>query len=186
MSNGIPTVYANIRFRSRLEATWAAFFDLCSWDWKYEALDLDRYIPDFFLLTKTGPLLVEVKPAVRFEDFVPAHAEKILEAGWTGNAMMVGSGLILDKRDEWSFGLIRRPLERDPGDWTFAWPTTCENCHIGMVDLWEKPDPFAGEYQPWPCLICGSDLGSHAGNASRRAIDLWHRAQNATQWRPGR
>ena len=27
----IPTTYAGVRFRSRLEARWAAFFDLCGW-----------------------------------------------------------------------------------------------------------------------------------------------------------
>jgi hypothetical protein len=32
----IVTEYAGARFRSRLEARWAAFFDLCGWRWEYE------------------------------------------------------------------------------------------------------------------------------------------------------
>ena len=28
----IPTTYSGVVFRSRLEARWAAFFDLCGWD----------------------------------------------------------------------------------------------------------------------------------------------------------
>lgn len=27
----IPTTYADVQMRSRLEAKWAAFFDLCGW-----------------------------------------------------------------------------------------------------------------------------------------------------------
>lgn len=57
----IPTTYAGVRFRSRLEARWAAFFDLVGWEWEYEPLDLNGYIPDF-VLAFAKPLLVEVKP----------------------------------------------------------------------------------------------------------------------------
>jgi hypothetical protein len=31
--NAIETVYRGSLFRSRLEARWAAFFDLFGWDW---------------------------------------------------------------------------------------------------------------------------------------------------------
>ena len=33
MAQGIPTVYDLVRFRSRLEAKWARFFDFCGWKW---------------------------------------------------------------------------------------------------------------------------------------------------------
>lgn len=45
----IPTMYAGVQFRSRLEARWAAFFDLVGWKWEYEPFDLEGYIPDFRL-----------------------------------------------------------------------------------------------------------------------------------------
>lgn len=59
----IPTKYKGIQFRSRLEARWACFFDLIQWDWEYEPVDLDGWIPDFVI----GPdcvdrIFVEVKP----------------------------------------------------------------------------------------------------------------------------
>lgn len=57
----IPTVYNHVQFRSRLEARWAAFFDLCGWDWDYEPFDLEGWAPDFMLKGKTKAL-VEVKP----------------------------------------------------------------------------------------------------------------------------
>lgn len=58
----IPTAYAGVNFRSRLEARWAAFFDLCEWKWDYEPFDLEGWAPDFLLRTVLGPVLVEVKP----------------------------------------------------------------------------------------------------------------------------
>lgn len=45
----IPTVYGGVCFRSRLEARWAAFFDLIEWSWLYEPIDLNGWIPDFQL-----------------------------------------------------------------------------------------------------------------------------------------
>lgn len=60
----IPTKYKGVHFRSRLEARWAAMFDLLDWTWEYEPIDLDGYIPDF-ILTFQDPILVEVKLAAQ-------------------------------------------------------------------------------------------------------------------------
>ena len=58
----IQTRYAGSLFRSRLEARWAAFFDLAGWSWQYEAMDLSGWIPDFVLIGARNTVLVEVKP----------------------------------------------------------------------------------------------------------------------------
>lgn len=58
----IPTTYAGVNFRSRLEARWAAFFDLCGWKWDFEPFDLDGWAPDFKLTIGEVVCLVEVKP----------------------------------------------------------------------------------------------------------------------------
>lgn len=53
--NAIETTYAGHRFRSRLEARWAVFFDQLSVAWEYEpqgylvGKDKDPYLPDFWL-----------------------------------------------------------------------------------------------------------------------------------------
>lgn len=51
----IETRYAGCRFRSRLEARWAVFFDTLGVAWQYEpeGFDLDGtwYLPDFYLPT---------------------------------------------------------------------------------------------------------------------------------------
>ncbi|MGB0410188.1 MAG: hypothetical protein ACPGFA_01260 [Pikeienuella sp.] len=58
----IPTKYEGVNFRSRLEARWAALFDLAGWSWSYEPFDLSGWAPDFAIHTKSGDVLVEVKP----------------------------------------------------------------------------------------------------------------------------
>ncbi|WP_186266895.1 hypothetical protein [Burkholderia gladioli] len=50
----IETQYKGYRFRSRLEARWAVFFDALGITWEYEPEGFDlgfgeRYLPDFFL-----------------------------------------------------------------------------------------------------------------------------------------
>jgi hypothetical protein len=59
--DAIPTTYDGAVFRSRLEAHWAAFFDLVGWSYQYEPFDLQGWIPDFVLLG-AQKVLVEVKP----------------------------------------------------------------------------------------------------------------------------
>ena len=60
----IETVYKGYRFRSRLEARWAVFFDALGIEWEYEPegylLDNgERYLPDFYL--PNDNLYIEVK-----------------------------------------------------------------------------------------------------------------------------
>ena len=72
-----PTEYSGVVFRSRLEARWAAFFDIVGWKWEYEPIDLDGWTPDFevtFPCTHSEcygkhVLLVEVKPYRSIEEF---------------------------------------------------------------------------------------------------------------------
>lgn len=79
-----PTKYAGVEFRSRLEATWAAFFSLIDWHWEYEPIDIDGWVPDFYIEFPCNHsecagkhcFYVEVKPfrsIAEFADF-KAHA----------------------------------------------------------------------------------------------------------------
>ena len=76
--SGIPTTYEASRFRSRLEARWAAFFDLIGWSWVYEPFDANGYIPDF-LITGKSPFLVEVGPCATPDQY-REKASKALSA----------------------------------------------------------------------------------------------------------
>lgn len=64
-----PTVYNGRLYRSRLEAKWAAFFDLTGWKFEYEPSEMCGRNPDFLLhcnskAYSTNHILVEIKPAV--------------------------------------------------------------------------------------------------------------------------
>lgn len=69
----IATTYAGVNFRSRLEAKWAAFFDIAGWPWEYEPFDMDGWAPDF-MLKGAVPALVEVKP-ISFPPGNPKYPE---------------------------------------------------------------------------------------------------------------
>lgn len=61
----IETIYKGYRFRSRLEARWAVFFDALGIKWEYEpeGYDLEEagwYLPDFWL--PQVKMFAEVKP----------------------------------------------------------------------------------------------------------------------------
>lgn len=72
----IETIYNGYRFRSRLEARWAVFFDAAGIKYEYEPEGYDLgeagwYLPDFYLpevrceeCTKTG-VFIEIKPDFR-------------------------------------------------------------------------------------------------------------------------
>lgn len=67
MIRAIETRYKGYRFRSRLEARWAVFFDALGLRWEYEPEgynlgEAGYYLPDFFLPDLGGGTWVEVKP----------------------------------------------------------------------------------------------------------------------------
>jgi hypothetical protein len=67
MIKTIPTTYNNIKFRSRLEARWAVFFDQLGikYLYEYEGFELENkewYLPDFYL-PEYG-IYCEVKPSI--------------------------------------------------------------------------------------------------------------------------
>ena len=69
----IPTTYSGHKFRSRLEARWAVFFDAAGIRWIYEPegipLPFGWYLPDF-ILPEHG-WLIEIKP--RMNNRRPKH-----------------------------------------------------------------------------------------------------------------
>ena len=77
----IETQYKGYRFRSRLEARWAVFFDTLGVKWEYEPegfeLPSGRYLPDFWL--PESLLWVEVKP-VKATDEEKQLAEELSSA----------------------------------------------------------------------------------------------------------
>lgn len=82
-----------IIFRSRLEATWAYFFnDVMEWKWDYEPPEivLRGYIPDFIVTFGDVKLLIEIKGESDFSK-LDSYADKILRSGWDGPFMICGA-----------------------------------------------------------------------------------------------
>lgn len=95
MIKAIETRYKGYRFRSRLEARWAVFFDALGVQWEYEkeGYDLGKlgwYLPDFWL-----PGLecwVEIKPEYPSEDEM-RKCDELAEG--TGRAVVIACELPL-------------------------------------------------------------------------------------------
>ena len=77
MIKPIETEYKGYRFRSRLEARWAVFFDAIGAEWEYEPdgfilSDGTKYLPDFLLHNVYGrgasEIYVEIKGVLTDED----------------------------------------------------------------------------------------------------------------------
>lgn len=76
MIKAIETRYKGYRFRSRLEARWAVFFDALGVRWEYEPEGFDLgsngwYLPDFLV----GQVWIEIKPLTeKSGEFMPKLA----------------------------------------------------------------------------------------------------------------
>lgn len=86
----IETVYKGYKFRSRLEARWAVFFDSLGIKYEYEAQGYEceigsnehlfRYLPDFYLVDQN--IFVEVKgPESGFKDMFDGGFGRFLDYG---------------------------------------------------------------------------------------------------------
>lgn len=79
----IQTFYKGYKFRSRLEARWAVFFDALDIEWQYETegFELGKglyYLPDFYLPDLLGKKAwIEVKPDIPYPDDI--DVKKVVE-----------------------------------------------------------------------------------------------------------
>jgi hypothetical protein len=173
---GIPTTYKGVRFRSRLEARWGAFFDAIEWPWTYEPLDLLGYIPDFGILWEgRPPLLVEVKPALSLDELALAQ-RKVEASGWTRECLIVGAELFEPTSPTPIVGLICERVDKTfEFEWSPARLFECLSCGRRSV-LSED-----GSYR---CRACGCDDGNaHLGRIVGGLQEAWSEAGNRVQWR---
>lgn len=183
----IPTWYAGNLFRSRLEARWAAFFDLLGWEWVYEPLDLDGYIPDFVLTNfKRGQLLVEVKPRI-----TNAAMRRIEESGWAEDALVVGAYPVISGEGYDCGAYVGQLSQRsapDPdtdADW--CWGEGLLGCadfdddkdHVFCPNGFGLGHATAG----YACYRCGGYDGNVVQTPDGLRA-LWGRASAAVQWQP--
>ena len=176
--NGIPTTYHNYKFRSRLEAIWACFFDHLGWKWKYEPFDYDGYIPDFALLFPAGHMLAEVKPCLSLED-LEVESTKLVNCPWERESIMLGVGPLENKGGELCLGVMygkngdccladRAALVKCVGHYGFTATDGGWGCRVEHHPNERSKDIWLGQ--------------SH--NADHDFLEKWALAQNMVQWAP--
>lgn len=191
----IPTLYRGRQYRSRLEAKWAAFFDLLGWAAEYEPLDFGSWSPDA-LMTRGrcdgGRIFVEVKPITRIDLSVCKKMEKATRAHRLvsdndallllgASPMRVGSRIQLG----W-FNQLFRPCYQTEDAW---WPVS-----VGWIADPDRPvfrpDIIDTYFMPDDSRYWGAVLSGYMGADEStpaaycdHTLGLWARAANAVQWR---
>jgi len=149
----IETQYKGYRFRSRLEARWAVFFDAIGIKWEYEKEEFElsngrRYLPDFYL--EDWELWCEIKPGkksmstedtFKIQDFVINKRETLL--------LIEGSPWVGE------YGLTLYPPDSDQnGPWVTGEFCLCRDCN-GISLL------FGGEGYYYGEVPMGTHHGGH-------------------------
>jgi hypothetical protein len=187
----IETMYRAFNFRSRLEATWAVFFDACGWNWAYEPVDLNGYIPDFAIGHR--PTLVEIKPFFHEADW-PEAISKIIAADCRERIVLLGANPVwiakqITNQSDMApaIGWIAEPIEID-GELQFQ----IERLHFGFTEGNRKLGLCPLD-SAWKNVI--HDSGSQ-GNGKWDRVELenadlekelterWALAQNNSRWIP--
>ena len=190
-SFGVPTAYRGTHFRSRLEAKWAAFFDLIGWSWIYEPMDADGYIPDF-LIEGPAPFFVEVGPVYTPAEYVAKAQKANLAAESLGrDLLIVGMAAVANMPDAChpdvpAAGWLGEYGEYFPSGWQmnqvyplepgFAWGHgNWGQCCYDHLGVWH--DFMNYGHRPW-------SEGKEDTSASETWImDRWSEASNTVQWR---
>ena len=135
----IETIYKGYKFRSRLEARWAVFFDALDIIYEYEpegyATKAGWYLPDFWLPeTKT---FIEIKPAERPLDENKMSAS--IDPRWEELEKQTGERFVLICGAPGRVSAMMEPHCKHHSyqgfvlcDWSYYW-TECEGC--GCVDI---------------------------------------------------
>jgi len=173
----IETVYKGYVFRSRLEAKWATFFDLCGWRWAYEPVDFNGWIPDFALYGSTL-VYVEIKPVILFPLEV---ARKIDNSGCDDECIILGQKPSINDTD---MGVNGSPMLGWLGE--TGYPDDSTNWDHAVMGKWEGEVGFCHAYGSYKDRITGKYNGSCGGyGMDPIEVDrLWAMACNQTKWYP--
>lgn len=167
----IPTVYCGTKFRSRLEADWAATMDSVGLEWQYEIegfqlSDGSWYLPDFYLPSAKAWMEVKGDHDERVGKFETFAADLWRESG-ASTATEIEAPLVL---------LARAP-RRHPEDATL-WRnmvgvmghgkrysvtiSQCPNCNqVTVIALWQQHCRGCGFEHEDPIetwLSCSADI----------------------------
>lgn len=178
----IPTRYADVEFRSRLEARWACFFDLVEWEWEYESYDMPWWIPDFLIHGFDHPILVEVKPIIWGRDMqTQAINDPELKKTRGHNdyeVLILGSGLGFYKTEPCLGLIVGQGYHEDKRAPGYDDPAMLEITTRNFLD-------FRGYWGNFAHRISGLSDGKHHINPAPagRFNSCWVEAGNRVQWK---
>lgn len=173
----IETKFYGCRFRSRLEARWAAFFTLLNWEWDYEPIDFNGWIPDFVLYGKY-PIYVEVKPVI---DFPQEVADKLASSGCKSEMLIVGQKLHFEERATWCAIYIGWLFEQGENSWNEGW----DFAPLGRWEAGEGAIGFCHSDGGFRDRISGGYDGGHWGDGEvsvSEIKEIWNRAGSMVRW----
>ena len=189
----IPTLYKGRQYRSRLEARWAAFFDLLTWRHEYEPFDIHGWIPDFLIYGKNAPVLVEIKPFTSLKQFDTAKIEKALaDTSYCGTEILllgVAPTTVSKMWESWesyetcSIGWLGEFCESPWSKESESWYD--ETYNYGLAPLTDPPG-FTHEELSYGERINGFAYKEYALMRKSKADHLWAEAANAVQWKSPR
>lgn len=187
----IPTMYHGRQYRSRLEARWAAFFDVLGWRTEYEPVDFDGWIPDF-VISEAETVYVEVKPVDAFPSDVAAEIDR---SGCDKEVLIVGMTVPIQGN---LIGWLREDIGTLSGshvpqwDWGGAalgiWTGTETQKAPGRIPLGNRDliVGFCHETQGYSDRITGFYDGGCYGAIPFNIHDAgekWAAASNKVQWK---
>jgi hypothetical protein len=166
-----PTVYNGRQYRSRLEARWAAFFDLLGVKHEYEPFDLGKWSPDFRLKCPFGlTILAEVKPIEEFDRDLANRMSAAVQGRVPQDTiiMMIGvAPFINDERPTIGWRRNSDPVGKDWFDANVMWARVIQCPRI------------------IPILIANCNINSNCHwNYPSEVMEMWAEASNEVQWRP--
>lgn len=170
MIKAIETEYKGYKFRSRLEARWAVFFDSLNIPWIYEpeGLNIDgvKYLPDFYL--PDSKQFFEVKGVMDQYDEQKINA--LISAGYS---VVVGyDDGKFQACDSWAEDEFSLCTDE-------SWLCQCYDCQ----KYW-----FVGSLGSWRCQCCGhydgdggfrEIMGCYLDDSNFDDTDLWDVARQA-------
>lgn len=187
----IETVYNGCRFRSRLEARWAAFFDGIGWRWEYEPFDASGYIPDF-LVYGQEPIIVEIKPygedPCQYQEEATRIVPKLADH-WSGHVTVFGLSPLLHVSQ--TFNEVGPGIyAAGPRSWgsegeqaALAW-SECGNRYDrrGVLPICRRIS-LQHTYDNYTTIPCKHYYGGHLIGAEYSHLkQVWDHARDVTRW----
>lgn len=181
----IATAYRGFNFRSRLEAKYAVFFDLCKWSWSYEPKDYGGWIPDFALGDRA--MLVEIKPYFHESEWRDAK-QKIMDSGCVEPVILIGADPVWSannhERDGTGasvFAQLFVPCDSVEGDWS------TEDLHFGITEgngmLGLCPMNAGWVNSIWKLIGKSARVWMSEPQAEKHLVKNWAAACNLSQWK---